>query len=137
MRVHRGRRLALTFAILKLDGRVDRFFFFFFFYEALMYHQSILLYRSRLTSGGDIQVAASSRPSLVTGRSYALAGDRPGMFPPVILQPSRFSIGETSWRNTVAPTSRNRQRKTVDGTLHPTAARRHRTRSITIDPLIN
>lgn len=54
-----------------------------------------LLYRDNLTSGGDIQVAASLRPALAMGRSYALAGDRPGIFPPPI-QPSRSSIGDSS-----------------------------------------
>lgn len=49
-----------------------------------------LLYRGNLTSGGDIQVAASLRPALAMGRSYALAGDRPGIFPSPI-HPSRSS----------------------------------------------
>lgn len=53
-----------------------------------------LLYRDNLTSGGDIQVAASLRPALAMGRSYALAGDRPGIFPPPI-HPSRSSIGDS------------------------------------------
>lgn len=65
-----------------------------------------LLYRGNLTSGGDIQVAASLRPALAMGRSYALAGDRPGIFPPPI-HPSRSSIGDSS--EGLASTSNTKQ----------------------------
>lgn len=76
-----------------------------------------------LTSGGDIQVAASLRPPLAMGRSYALAGDRPGMFPPVTtVQPARSSIGESSNGGLAHPAPNTKRVTHIDGVFHIFAA---------------